>query len=70
MEQHGLKEGEMPTFTPTQRHLVVKVLIYISMLFIFSTPVLIRHLWQLKTDSFLHWCLIRAVLFNAILKVG
>ncbi len=27
------------------------------MLFIFSTPVLIRHLWQLKTVVFLHWCL-------------
>jgi hypothetical protein len=24
------------------------------MLFIFSTPVLIRHLWQLKTVIFLH----------------
>ncbi len=28
------------------------------MLFIFSTPVFIRHLWQLKTVVFLHWCLI------------
>ncbi len=25
------------------------------MLIIFSTPVLIRHLWQLKTVVFLHW---------------
>jgi hypothetical protein len=32
------------------------------MLFIFSTPVLIRHLWQLKTVVFLHWCLICGVL--------
>ncbi len=32
------------------------------MLFIFSTLVLIRHLWQLKTVVFLHQCLIRAVL--------
>ncbi len=32
------------------------------MLFIFSTPVLIRHLWQLKTVVFLLWCLISAVL--------
>jgi hypothetical protein len=32
------------------------------MLFIFSTPVLIRQLWQLKTVIFLHWFLIRAVL--------
>ncbi len=28
---------------------------------IFSTPVLIRNLWQLKTVVFLHWCLICAV---------
>ncbi len=31
------------------------------MLFIFSTPELIRNLWQLKTAIFLHWCLIYAV---------
>jgi hypothetical protein len=29
------------------------------MLFIFSIPVLIRHLWELKTVVFLHWCLLR-----------
>ncbi len=29
---------------------------------VFSTPVLIRHLWQLKTVVFLHWCLIHVVL--------
>ncbi len=34
------------------------------MLFIFSMPGLIRHLWQLKTAIFLHWCLICAVLFS------
>jgi hypothetical protein len=28
---------------------------------LFSMPVLIGHLWQLKTAVFLHWCLIRAV---------
>ncbi len=28
----------------------------------FSPPVLIRHLWQLKTVAFLHWCLICAIL--------
>ena len=28
----------------------------------FLTPVLIEHLWQLKTVVFLHWCLILAVL--------
>ncbi len=32
------------------------------MLLIFLTPVLIRHLWPLKTVVFPHWCLIRAVL--------
>jgi hypothetical protein len=31
----------------------------------FSTPVLIRHLWQFKTIVFLHWCLICAVLLHA-----
>ncbi len=34
------------------------------MLFIFSTPVLIRHLWQLKTIVFLHLCLICAALLK------
>jgi hypothetical protein len=34
------------------------------MFFIFSTPVLIRHLWQLKTVVFQHWCPICAVLFD------
>jgi hypothetical protein len=32
------------------------------MLFIFSTPVLIRHLWQLKTVVLLHQCTICALL--------
>jgi hypothetical protein len=36
------------------------------MLYIFSTPVLIRHLWQLKKVAFLHWCLIRAALYDKI----
>ena len=34
------------------------------MLFIFSTPVLIRYLCQLKTVVFLHWCLLCAVPLN------
>jgi hypothetical protein len=34
------------------------------MLFIISTPVLIRHLWQLKTAVFLHRCLICTVLLR------
>ncbi len=41
------------------------------MMFIFSTPLLIRHLWQLKTVAFLHWCLKSAVLLLANLtKTG
>ncbi len=35
---------------------------------LFSTPVLIRQLWQLKTVAFLHWCLICIVLLNDVLK--
>ncbi len=31
----------------------------------FSRPVLIRHLWQLKTAAFLHWCLI----YYAVLSI-
>jgi hypothetical protein len=30
--------------------------------FFWSTTVLIRHLWQLKTVVFLHWCLIHAII--------
>jgi hypothetical protein len=30
----------------------------------FSTPVLIRHLWQIKTVVFLHWCLRCVVLLG------
>ncbi len=36
------------------------------MLFIFSTPVFIRHMWKLKTIVFLHWCLIHAFLLILI----
>ncbi len=36
------------------------------MLFIFSTPVLIRHQWQLKAAVFLHRYLICYVLFDRI----
>ncbi len=37
------------------------------MLFIFFNAVLIRHLRQLKTAVFQHWCLICAVLFFNVL---
>ncbi len=33
----------------------------------FSTPELGRHLWQLKTIVFLHWCLICAVLLKPLM---
>jgi hypothetical protein len=45
---------------------VVKVLIYNLKLFIFSTPMLIRHLWQLNTVIFLLWCLIRTFLLQGL----
>jgi hypothetical protein len=35
-------------------------------LFIFSMPLVFRHLWQLKIVVFLHDCLIRAVLLSII----
>ncbi len=38
------------------------------MLFIFSTPELIRNLWQHKTAVFLQWCQIRAVPLCHILQ--
>jgi hypothetical protein len=56
----------MSTLTLTLRHLVAKVLIY-NQMFIFSISVLIRHLWQLKTVVFLHWHLIRVVLFQILI---
>ncbi len=34
------------------------------MQFIFSTPVLIKHMWLLKTVVFLHWCIICAALLK------
>ncbi len=34
----------------------------------FLTRVIIRQVWQLKTMVFLHWCLIRAVLFHKCTK--
>jgi hypothetical protein len=39
--------------------------LYINV-FHFSTPVLIKHLWQLKAVVFLHRCLIRAILIDSV----
>jgi len=36
------------------------------MFFSFSTPVLIGHLWQLKTVVFQHWFLIHAFLLQMV----
>ncbi len=47
--------------------MVVKVIICILECgSFFSTPVLIKHLWQLNTVVFLHWDLIRAVLLGEV----
>jgi hypothetical protein len=40
------------------------------MLFIFSTPELIRNLWQLKTTVFLHWCLLFAIYIGEMLMLA
>jgi hypothetical protein len=72
MEQHTLKNKSNCLNTKIYSYLEtygVKVLIYIQMLFTFSTLVLIRHLWQLKTVVFLHRCLIRAVLLLYLLHL-
>jgi len=47
---------------------LVKVIIYIEKLLNFSTPVLIIHLWLLKTVLFLHWSQINAVLLGSMKK--
>jgi hypothetical protein len=39
------------------------------MVFIFSTTVLIKHLWRLKTVVFLHWCLIHADLIDELTPI-
>ncbi len=39
-------------------------------MFIFSTLVLIRRLWQLNTVVFMNWCLICAVLLYEKLKIS
>jgi hypothetical protein len=39
------------------------------MLLIFSTPELIRNMWQLKTAVFLHWCLLPAAPFMPFIQI-
>jgi hypothetical protein len=43
--------------------------LYLNVVY-FLTPELIRHLWQLKTVVFLHWCLICALLFITIIAMN
>ncbi len=68
MEQHTLKTVNNYIKANNYSYLdtsVVKILMYIKMLFIFSMPVLIRlYLWQLKAVVFLNCCLICAVLLQ------
>jgi hypothetical protein len=54
MEQQALKMSDVriPSILLLKDIWRSKVLIYIEMLFIFSTPVLIRNLWQLKAVAF------------------
>jgi hypothetical protein len=42
---------------------------YLNLNVVHLTPVLIRHLWYLKTVVFLHWCLILVVLFIISVKI-
>jgi hypothetical protein len=39
-------------------------ILYLNVVHFFSTQVLIRHMWQVKTVVFLHWCQIHAVLLT------
>jgi hypothetical protein len=64
MEQHSLKIVNNCLNTNIYSYLEISdgqsYNLYLNIVH-FLTPVLIRHLWQLKTVVFLHWCLICAV---------
>jgi hypothetical protein len=64
MEQHALKKmfeyqhfSYLETSDDQSSSLHLNVVHFLAL-------VLIRHLWQLKTIVFLHWCLIHAVLLH------
>jgi hypothetical protein len=65
VEQHTLKNVNNCLNTNISsylRHLLLKVLIlFLNVVHFFQHP-LVRHLWELETVIFLHWCLICAVL--------
>jgi hypothetical protein len=67
MEQHALKNVNNSLNTNIYSYLETSggqsSNLYLKVVHFFK-PVLIRHLWQLKTVVFLHWCLIHAVLLN------
>jgi hypothetical protein len=64
MEQHTLKSVNNCLNTTIYSYLETSGAqssnLYLNAVHFYQTPVLIRHLWQLKTVIFLHWCLIRA----------
>jgi hypothetical protein len=68
MEQHALKNVNNCLNTNISSNLETSggqiSILYLDVV-IFSTPVMFRYLWQLKTVVFLHWCLIRALLLWA-----
>ncbi len=72
IEQHALKNvsNYLNTnfFSYLETHGGQSSNLYINVVH-FSTPVLIRHLWQLNTVVFLHWCLICALLLSRRLTV-
>jgi hypothetical protein len=65
MKQHALKNVNSCQNTKIYFYLVTSggqnSNLYLNVVH-FLTPVLIRHLWQLKTVAFLHRCPIRTVL--------
>jgi hypothetical protein len=73
MEQHTLKSvnncfnsntySYLETCGGETSNLYLNVLIFPTFI---HNVTLIRHLWQLKTLVFLHWCLIRVVLLNRL----
>ncbi len=63
MEEHDLKNVNSCLNTNIYSYLETSggqsSVLYLNV--VFSMPVLIRHMWQLETVVFLHWCLMRAV---------
>ncbi len=64
MEQRTLKNASNGLNTTIYSYLETSdgksYYLYLNVVHFFQIPVLIRHLWQLKTVVFMHWCLISA----------